>query len=116
MFGSLFLIMKSAESARYSPQQGGLEGGLEAFLDHFGGQVLIIKLVMNLLQHISALNTHVCSISSMEISNVHINIILSCIICLISIGITCGSTLYLYLFRSMLINCFSYLFDQLYYR
>ena len=31
--------MKSGESARYQPQQGGLEGGLEAFLDHFGDQV-----------------------------------------------------------------------------
>ena len=30
--------MKNGESARYQPQQG-LEGGLEAFLDHFGDQV-----------------------------------------------------------------------------
>ena len=38
IFGINFWIMKSGESARYQPQQDGLEGGLETCLDHVGDQ------------------------------------------------------------------------------
>ena len=34
ILGINFLVMKSGESARYQPQQDGLEVGLEACLDH----------------------------------------------------------------------------------
>ena len=37
---------QGVDSAWYQPQQGGLEGGVEPFLDHFWDQFLIIKVLI----------------------------------------------------------------------